>query len=267
VEGYGSYNYHNGFSFSEFVVGRTYYISVNGSITGSYVWTSTDASEKSGLTLGGVYIETGDNYISFDSSSEYYYSGGYVSFFYYDSNEPEPDVPSISVTASITLNPQTGIATWSYSASGSDISFYEPYVQLWDLNDQIMDPIQIADSSYDFSDHMASGQTYYATLRVGYYDYNNGTSDEVTARSQEVIYSPSSPDPEEPTEGKTSFNARMLAIANAIRSKASVSGTMGIVEMITTLNGLSTYGSPNYDSYVNTDFNSCMTKLSKVIRS
>lgn len=68
-------------------------------------------------------------------------------------------------------------------------------------------------------------------------------------------------------DSSTSFNARMTAIANAIRSKASISGTLTIQRMITILNGLSTTGSPNNDYYDSTDFIACMTKLAKVIRS
>lgn len=183
--------------------GATYYITftAEGGVENSFYLKPFVYHEMEGEDYyPGVYpirFDFGDGYIRCEVSGDY----GLVELYKLESNDPEdPETPSASVTASITLNATTGIATWSYSASSSDISFYEPYVQLWDLNDQIIDPIQIADSSYDFSSYMTSGQTYYATLRVGYYDYNNGTSDEVTARSQEVIYSPSSPDPEEPED-------------------------------------------------------------------
>jgi hypothetical protein len=76
-------------------------------------------------------------------------------------------------------------------------------------------------------------------------------------------------DPDEPIEEKTSFNACMEAIAKEIKIKASIpqSEKIGIVRMIELLNGLHTSGIPNYDDYDNTDFESCMIKLSKVIRS
>lgn len=251
--------------------GATYYITftAEGGVENSFYLKPFVYHEMEGEDYyPGVYpirFDFGDGYIRCEVSSDY----GLVELYKLKSTDPEdPETPSASVTASITLNATTGIATWSYSASSSDISFYEPYVQLWGLNDQIIDPIQIADSSYDFSSYMTSGQTYYATLRVGYYDYNNGVSDEVTARSQEVIYSPSSPDPDEPTEGKTSFNARMGAIASAIRSKCNTSGRMNIVSMIKTLNSFeSKNGAVDNTSYVNTDFNSCAVKLANVIRT
>lgn len=177
----------------------------------------------------------------------------------------ETDTPSSSVTASILLNPTTGVATWSYSG---DVSFHEPMVTLWDLYDAITTQYP-TEGYYDFSVYMSEGNQYYATLQVEYYDYSNDFHGYVDERSEVIIYSPISPDepdPEPPSSSK-SFNGLMTAIANAVRTKASKSGSLSLTEMIDQLNALNSVTGKSEGSYDKTNFDVCMSQLAKVIRT
>lgn len=63
-----------------------------------------------------------------------------------------------------------------------------------------------------------------------------------------------------------SIDEAFTALANSVRSKASVTGTLSIIRMIELLNGLSSIYGNEESTYDSTNFESCMTKLANVIR-
>ena len=263
-----------------------------------YGASSTQAS-NSDMEFGGRPGDSGP-YIRYTIKPDYTYNDSYGTFFvlrisgqwtgqsvsdeevetiknypitlYYDDGNDDSggndDNTSSSVSLYVSLS-SAGIATASYSLSNADdfidISSYEMY--LYKLSDSgnyylISSITDTTSNTYNFSSVMTYG-TYYVKCIMNFY-YMSSDFQSCTATSNTITYG-TPPEEEQPV--KNSFNGLMTAIANAVRSKASISGTLSIKEMITTLNGLTTTGSPNYDSYTSTNFDSCMTKLSKVIRS
>lgn len=260
---YSGINYAD-ISSSDYVGGRTYYAEYSdtpGNIIGQATASTYEPSYT--LTLGWVNLDFSEGYIR----SIYEDMSGYVSVYYYandgDSNDNNNSESNVSVT--ISLDPITGIATWSFLTSNSDIQLSEPYIQLWGISNYATDEFQIAANSYDFSEYMSVGEQYYVTIKADY--YNEGTSQDygtVTGQSETITYSSKFEDPDLPDWPKSnSFKDTMTAIADAVRYVKNIGKNLSLVEMIENYN---TILPKKKSDYVKTDFDSCVSYFASCIR-
>ena len=255
------YNYSGGALYSSSLsYGTKYYVTSRGDdimsqdvLLGSFTYTS----EMSSVSVGGLWFDFGDGYCYFESDDA---GSRYISVYYDDENSSGGS--SSNNIGTVSLN-NDGLAYWSIN---NNLTIYSMYLWLWDEYDYVGDSVWIDTMSsyagtYDFSNRIMSNgynRSYYVTLQIDYYDYTTDISGNTTLRSQSIYFSSST---------GSSINKLMRNIADAVRSKASVYGSLGIRSMITTLNNLSTTGSTDNSSYNSNDFDSCMKKLANVIRA
>ena len=207
------------------------------------------------------YLKEGNRYrVACQLSYSFYDSGedGITDFVYSDWIN---FAPPISVSATLTKEGTSYYARGSYILNYDSIYADSPYLELYKEGIGVIAVGAIDENLWDVSEFMLSSGIYYVRYQVPWFGSINDN-----------YYSETMLAVSDPIKIGNSFNLIMTRIADQVRLKAqdageAVSDLLSIVDMITTLNGLNTYGTPNLDIYDDTNFDSCMTKLSKVIRS
>ena len=230
------------------VSGEIYYlVNASGRIVATKKWEDTSSMLHIGNIAYDYYSST--IYPQIEGSEEYY------SLYYLEGEEDyDPNNPAgVKVKATLTNG---GIAEITYT-SLLDIEVTTYWCRLINTDYEIVHSTSSSQPRWDLYNYMDNGSSFYIEAGFGYSIQGDSSGQKYYVQGES-----------ECVEKENWTQAEIMnRIATEIRNKTNTFGKMNINDMIYTLNNVPTIGSANIDQYDDTNIESCIEKLAKVIRA